>query len=85
MCAWLSEHPKLHSLIPATVNLERKFVLAPQPPTTPIGDAFSLTILTEPRLELNKKLLEANVTADQLAGYTKMLVAVPFVQVSIYY
>ena len=27
MCTWLSEHPKFHSLIPVTVNLDRKVVL----------------------------------------------------------
>ena len=77
MCAWLSEHPEFHSLIPPTANLEGKLVLAPQVPTTPIGDVFSLTTLTELQVELNQKLLEVKVAGDRLAGYTKMLVARP--------
>ena len=47
MCAWLSEHPEFCSLSPWTANLEGKLVLAPQTATTPIGDAFYLTALTE--------------------------------------
>ena len=77
MCAWLSEHPEFHSLIPRTANLEGKLVLAPQLATTPIGDVFSLTTLTELQVELNQKLLEVKVAGDRLAGYTKMLVARP--------
>ena len=77
MCAWLSEHPEFHSLIPRTANLEGKLVLAPQLATTPIGDPFFLTTLTELQVELQQKLLEVKVAADRLTGYTKMLVAVP--------
>ena len=77
MCAWLSEHPEFHSLIPPTANLEGKLVLAPQVPTPPIVDVFSLTTLTELQVELNQKLLEVKVATDRLTGYTKMLVAVP--------
>ena len=46
-------------------------------PTTPIGDPFFLTTLTELQVELQQKLLEVKVAADRLTGYTKMLVAVP--------
>ena len=77
MCDWLSEHPEFHSLIPRTANLEGKLVLAPQLATTPIGDPFFLTTLTELQVELQQKLLEAKIAADRLTGYTKMLVAVP--------
>ena len=76
MCDWLSEHPEFHSLIPRTANLEGKLVLAPQLATTPIGDPFFLTTLTELQVELQQKLLEAKIAADRLTGYTKMLVAV---------
>ena len=65
-----------------TANLEGKLVLAPQLATTPIGDVFSLTTLTELQVELHQKLLEVKVAADLLAGYTQMLVAVPVDQVS---
>ena len=47
MCAWLLEHPKFRSLIPRTANLEGKLLLAPQTATTPMGDAFYFTALTE--------------------------------------
>ena len=77
MCAWLSEHPEFHSLIPRTANLEGKLVLTPQLATTPIGDPFFLTTLIELQVELQQKLLEVKVAADCLTDYTKMLVAVP--------
>ena len=77
MCIWLSEHPEFHSLIPRTANLEGKLVLAPQLATTPIGDPFFLTTLTEFQVELQQKLLEVKVAADRLTGYTKMFVTVP--------
>ena len=82
MCAWLSEHPEFHSLVPVTANLEGKLVLAPQLATTPISDVFSFTTLTELQVELHQKLLEVKVATDLLAGYTQMLVAVPADQVS---
>ena len=53
MCAWLLEHPEFHSLIPRTANLEGKLVLAPQLVTAPISGAFSLTTLTEHKVELH--------------------------------
>ena len=80
ICAWLLEHPEFHSLIPRTANLDGKLVLvvlAPQLVTTPIGDAFSLTTLTEFQVEFHQKLDKVKVAADHLTGYTKMLVAVP--------
>ena len=60
----------------------KETVLAPEPPTIPVGDSFSLTILTELQVELNKKLLEVKVAADCLVDYTKIFVAVPVVPVS---
>ena len=76
MCAWLLEHPEFYSLISLTANLEGKLVLAPQLATTPIGDAFSFTTLTELQVELHQKLFEVKIAANCLIGYTKMLVAV---------
>ena len=81
-CGWLSEHPELHYLIPRTANLDGKLVLAPQPPPIPVDDLSSLTILTELKGDINKKLLEVKVAADRLADFTKTLVAVPDVPVS---
>ena len=83
MCGWLSEHPDLHSLIPYTANLKGKLVLAPQPPTIPVGDAFNLITLTKLQGELNKKLLKVKVAANRLADYTKILVDVPVVPVPV--
>ena len=77
MCAWLSEHPEFHSLIPPTANMCACTPSHIQLTNTTIGDAFFLTTLTELQVELQQKLLEVKVAADRLTGYTKMLVAVP--------
>ena len=61
MCAWLLEHSKFHPLIPVTADLEGELVLALQLASTPIGDVFSLTTLTELQIELHQKILEEKI------------------------
>jgi len=69
LCAWLSEHPELHSRIPGTANLEGNLVRASPPSTLSVGEVVSLTTLTELQVELNTTLAEVQVAANRLADY----------------